>query len=69
MEGRDIFPEEGLEDVEDDRGGLFVVISEKLDNLDLIRGSFPGGEARPFYSESDGRMLFVLYEVPAWRGQ
>jgi hypothetical protein len=69
MEGRDIFPEEGLADVEDDRGGLFVVITAKLDNLDLIRGQFPGGEARPFYSESDGRMLFMLYEVPAGRGQ
>ena len=69
LEGRDIFPEDGLEDVEDGRGGLFVVTAEKLDDLDLIRGWFPGGESRPFYSESDGRMLFVLYEVPAGRGQ
>ena len=69
MEGRDIYPEEGLEDVDVDRGGLFVVISEKLDDLDLIRGRFPGGGARYYHSEADGRMLFVLYEVPAGRGQ
>jgi 4-amino-4-deoxy-L-arabinose transferase-like glycosyltransferase len=43
---------------------LFVVLSERLDELPAIQQRHPNGELREFYSSTDGRLMFVIYEVP-----
>jgi hypothetical protein len=43
---------------------LFVVLSERLDELPAIQQRHPNGELREFYSSADGRLMFVIYEVP-----
>ncbi len=67
VEGRDWAPEEGFEGIDLSRGALFVVLAERLDDLTQIQAAFPSGSATPFYSQVDGRLLFVLYRVPARR--
>lgn len=67
VEGRDWAPEEGFEGIDLSRGALFVVLAERLDDLTQIQAAFPSGLATPFYSEAGGRLLFVLYHVPARR--
>lgn len=61
--GRDFSPETDIGTVDPSRGALFVVLAEKSANLDRLRSAFPGGKEIPFYSEVDGRLLFVFYEV------
>jgi 4-amino-4-deoxy-L-arabinose transferase-like glycosyltransferase len=64
--GRDFSVEE-LPEVDPSDGALFVVLAEKIADLDLLRDTFPDGVETPFYSEVDGRLLFVMYEVQqAW---
>jgi 4-amino-4-deoxy-L-arabinose transferase-like glycosyltransferase len=43
---------------------LFVVLSERLDELAAILAQYPDGQLREFYSGTDGRLMFVSYEVP-----
>jgi 4-amino-4-deoxy-L-arabinose transferase-like glycosyltransferase len=42
---------------------LFVVLKERLDELGPIRDRYRRGRWREFYSEVDGRLMFVVYEV------
>jgi hypothetical protein len=42
---------------------LFVVLHERLDELPAIQAHHPNGQLREFYSEADGRLMFVIYEV------
>jgi 4-amino-4-deoxy-L-arabinose transferase-like glycosyltransferase len=42
---------------------LFVVLQERLDELGTIRDRHRNGRWREFYSEVDGRLMFVVYEV------
>ncbi|MCX7855457.1 MAG: hypothetical protein N2556_05735, partial [Anaerolineae bacterium] len=66
--GRDFSVEE-LPEVDLSGGAFFVVLAEKMADLDLLRETFPGGVETPFYSDVDGRLLFVMYEVqPARHG-
>ncbi|MGB9888461.1 MAG: glycosyltransferase family 39 protein, partial [Anaerolineae bacterium] len=63
------FSVEDLPEVDLSGGALFVVLAEKRADLDLLRVHFPDGVETPFYSEVDGRLLFVMYEVqPAQPG-
>ncbi len=66
-EGRDWSPEEGFEEIDPSRGALFVVLAERLGDLAQIQAAFPGGSVTPLYSETDGRLLFALYRLPARR--
>jgi 4-amino-4-deoxy-L-arabinose transferase-like glycosyltransferase len=43
---------------------LFIVLRERLDELEAIQARHPYGSLREFYSEVDGRLMFVVYEVP-----
>ncbi len=43
---------------------LFVVLRERLDELEAIKARHPYGNLREFYSEADARLMFVVYEVP-----
>lgn len=66
--GRDFSVEE-LPEVDPSGGALFVVLAEKMADLDLLRDTFPNSMETPFYSEVDGRLLFVMVEVqPARQG-
>jgi len=66
--GRDFSVEE-LPEVDVSHGALFVVLAEEIAGLDLLRETFPNGVETPFYSEVNGRLLFVMYEVqPAQPG-
>lgn len=60
--GRDFSVEE-LPEVDVSPGALFVVLAEKMGDLDALRAAFPQGEETPIYSDADGRLLFVFYEV------
>lgn len=42
---------------------LFVVLRERLDELDAIQARHPGGRLREFHSDADGRLMFVTYKV------
>ena len=60
--GRDFSVEE-LPEVDVSRGALFVVLAEKIGDLDALRAAFPQGEETPVYSDADGRLLFIFYEI------
>ena len=60
--GRDFSVEE-LPEVDVSRGALFVVLAEKIRDLDALRAAFPQGEETPVYSDADGRLLFIFYEI------
>ncbi|HEY76603.1 MAG TPA: hypothetical protein G4O00_10555 [Thermoflexia bacterium] len=64
LEGTDFSPEEWFWGVEPERGALFVILGEKADDLEQVRSVFPGGRLEQYYSDADGRLLFILYEVP-----
>jgi hypothetical protein len=68
LEGQDFSPETSAEGVDADRGAIFVILGEKMDDLAWVRQSFPGGSVERYYSDRDGRLLFVLYEVGDGRG-
>ncbi len=42
---------------------LFVVLWERLEELPAIQAQYPNGRLSEFYSEADGRLMFVAYEV------
>jgi hypothetical protein len=60
--GQDFSVEE-LPEVDVSRGALFVVLAEKMGDLDALRAAFPQGEETPVYSDADGRLLFIFYEI------
>ncbi len=60
--GQDVSVEE-LPEIDLSGGALFVVLAEKMADLDFLRETFPNGVETPFYSEADGRLLFILYEI------
>jgi len=65
VEGIDVpLPGEG-EPLEPDlsRGARFVFLPERLVELDALRARVPGGVQTPAYSDADGRLLYVSYEV------
>jgi hypothetical protein len=41
----------------------FVVMGERLSELDAIRAKHPGGSTRQFHSEATGRLMFIVYEI------
>ncbi len=43
---------------------LFVVLRERLDELEALHAQYPPGSLTEFYSEADGRLMFIVYEVP-----
>jgi len=64
LKGVDFSPEEWFWGVEPERGALFVILGKKADDLERVRSFFPDGELEYYYSDADGRLLFILYEVP-----
>jgi hypothetical protein len=42
---------------------LFVVLQERLDELEVIRSQHPRGSAQVFRSDADERLMFVVYDV------
>lgn len=68
VQGHDIFPDEDWPvEIDLNRGALFVILGLKAPDLDGIREAYPGGSVAQYTSDEDGRLLFVLYEVPARR--
>ncbi len=47
------------------RKACFVFVPERIGELDGVRARFPTGAEQRVYSEVDGRLLYVLFEVPA----
>ncbi|MFQ6101716.1 MAG: ArnT family glycosyltransferase [Anaerolineae bacterium] len=45
------------------RGAWFVFLPQRLDELETVRARYPGGVEASAYSDADGRLLYVLYEV------
>lgn len=43
---------------------LFFVLRERLDELPTIQARYPNGQLREFFSKANGRLMFVIYEVP-----
>ena len=42
---------------------LFIVLGERLNELDAIRAQHQGGRLYEFHSKANGRLMFVVYEV------
>lgn len=42
---------------------LFVVLRERLEELAAIQARHPAGRVQEFYSQANGRLMFVVYEV------
>lgn len=63
--GMDVYPpEQGkVPDPVAIREGYFVFLPHRLDELEPVKQELPGGVERSFYSEFDGRLLFVVYTV------
>ncbi|MBC7227707.1 MAG: hypothetical protein H5T61_10810, partial [Thermoflexales bacterium] len=58
------FSVEELPEVDLSRGALFVVLAEKIADLNRLRDAFPGGTETFYSSEVDGRLMFAVYELP-----
>jgi 4-amino-4-deoxy-L-arabinose transferase-like glycosyltransferase len=43
---------------------LFIVLRERLEELAEVQQRFPNGKLTEFFSEVDGRLMFVVYQVP-----
>jgi hypothetical protein len=43
---------------------VFIFLPERLAELETVRMQYPIGVERPVYSSADGRLLYVMYEVP-----
>ncbi len=43
---------------------LFVVLRERLDELEALSAKYPSGSLTEFNSPADGRLMFIVYEVP-----
>ncbi|MBN1179140.1 MAG: hypothetical protein JXD18_08015, partial [Anaerolineae bacterium] len=67
LEGRDIAPGQETEPISVEEGALFVVLELKMDDFGWLLTHYPGGVTEHYTSDEDGRLLFVLYEVPSWR--
>jgi hypothetical protein len=63
--GADVPPQEQEPDyaTQSHETTLFVVLKERLNELETIQARHRGGRLREFYSEADGRLMFVVYEV------
>jgi len=65
VEGVDVPPPEeaqsSLPDVR--RGARFVFLPERRDEMESVRARYPDGIEVPAYSDANGRLLYVLYEV------
>jgi hypothetical protein len=67
IEGMDIYPEQGFVEIDLTDGALIAIESHKIADLPIVQEWYPGGALQEFYSEADGRLLFVIYEIPARR--
>ncbi|MBN1953563.1 MAG: glycosyltransferase family 39 protein [Anaerolineae bacterium] len=67
--GQDFAPADGLDAVDLSQGALFVVLGDRIADLDLIQAAVPGGTAELYHSQVDDRLLFALYEIPPRRSQ
>lgn len=65
IEGMDVPPPGEGEPPRPDlsRRACFVFIPERLGELEAVRAQYPGGTESPVYSQADGRLLYVMYEV------
>ncbi|HET92370.1 MAG TPA: hypothetical protein ENN99_16770 [Chloroflexi bacterium] len=65
VEGVDVPPvgEEDAPAPDVSRGAQFVILAERLDELEIVRRRYPGGSELVEYSDPDGRVLYVLYRV------
>jgi 4-amino-4-deoxy-L-arabinose transferase-like glycosyltransferase len=65
IQGMSVYPPGEGEPLQPDlnRNACFVFLPERLGELETIRAQYPGGAGIPAYSEADGRLLYVLYEV------
>ena len=66
VRGFDFDPDTTMREVDPERGALFVVLEENVGDLAWIESRFPEGETRQYYSDADGRLLFVIYEASPW---
>lgn len=67
VEGMDVFPSESGETsplIDATRGARLVFLPHRLGELEAIRARYPNGLETPMFSTADGRLLYVLYEVP-----
>ncbi len=46
-----------------DGGARFVILADRLGELDLVRERYPNGEEMHVYSRANNRLLYVLYTV------
>lgn len=67
VDGRDVPPKDEQAGFEFDvsRGARFVAMSERLDELEAIIERYSGGVESSTTSNVDGRLLYVMYELPA----
>lgn len=47
-----------------DKGAVFIVIPQRMTELDLLMEAFQGGERLEIFSPVNGRQLVTLYKVP-----
>jgi 4-amino-4-deoxy-L-arabinose transferase-like glycosyltransferase len=69
VEGQDFNPEVRELESYPERGALFVILERNLGNLTWLQEHFPNGSTEHFYSEANGNLLFVLYELPPRGGE
>lgn len=68
MDGVDVNQPAGegqVPEIDRARRAYFVLLPHRLVELEAVRARYPGGFEFPVYSDADGRMLYVLYEVVA----
>jgi hypothetical protein len=46
------------------KGALFIVLSERLDELQVIRVTFPKGDEIPIFGATEAEVLGMIYRVP-----
>jgi hypothetical protein len=65
VQGMNVYPPGEREPLRPDlsRDACFVFLPERLGELEAIRAQYAGGAETREYSEADGRLLYVLYEV------
>jgi hypothetical protein len=63
--GVSVPPRDGESDYETQVDGhtLFVVLRERLSELDAIQVRHPNGRMQEYHSKADGRLMFIAYEV------
>ena len=47
-----------------DKGAVFIVLPQRMTELDLLMEAFQGGERLELFSPVDGRHMVTLYKVP-----